>query len=91
LDFVCSIEQAIAACGPSKYDVVITDYHLADVEAPEIIKTISEMSPNFPIAVISSSVTPERVKAAQKNGACVFIEKKSAVNLLERIADAVLH
>ncbi len=68
-------EEAIAAFGEDKPDIVITDLRLPKVNGLEIVKHVQAASPEIPIVVITAYGSIESAVEAMQCGATDYITK----------------
>ncbi len=67
-------------------DVLIIDYHLPDMDAPEAITLIKEFDPHVRIITLSGSDRPEEQLASIRAGSSAWIRKTRAIQeLIETI------
>ena len=69
-------------------DIVIIDYHLPDMNAPEAIKRLLEIQPGVKIITFSGLDLPGSVYASMKAGSSAWVRKTRAI---QELRDAVKH
>jgi EAL domain-containing protein (putative c-di-GMP-specific phosphodiesterase class I) len=68
-------------------DVLIIDYHLPDMDAPEAITIIKEFDPQVRIITLSGSDRPEEQLASLRAGSTAWIRKTRAI---QELIDAII-
>jgi EAL domain-containing protein (putative c-di-GMP-specific phosphodiesterase class I) len=68
-------------------DVLVIDYHLPDMDAPEAIKLIREFDSKVQIVTLSGSDSPDAQFACMKAGSAAWVRKTRAIHELR---DAIL-
>ncbi|MGB8196614.1 MAG: EAL domain-containing protein [Acidimicrobiales bacterium] len=68
-------------------DVLIIDYHLPDMDAPEAIAVIKEFDPHVRIITLSGSDRPEEQLASIRAGSSAWIRKTRAI---QELIDAII-
>jgi two-component system, NtrC family, response regulator HydG len=81
--------QAIQKLKAQKYDIVILDYKLPDINGIELLKKIKPMGLNIPTIFVSAMDDTDLSFEAMKEGACDYIVKtfKYYSTLRERIIE----
>ncbi|GAB4841075.1 hypothetical protein Ancab_021820 [Ancistrocladus abbreviatus] len=59
----------------NRFDLIITERRLLDMDGLELIKHIGELYADFPVIVISSEDSEEAIKEAIFSGACEYLVK----------------
>jgi EAL domain-containing protein (putative c-di-GMP-specific phosphodiesterase class I) len=68
-------------------DVLVIDYHLPDMDAPEAIKLIREFDPQVKVVTLSGSDRPASKYAASNAGSSMWVRKTRAIH---ELIDAIL-
>jgi EAL domain-containing protein (putative c-di-GMP-specific phosphodiesterase class I) len=71
-----------------KPDVLVIDYHLPDMNAPEAIKTLLKVHPTLKIVTFSGSERPGALYASIRAGSNAWVRKTRAI---QELRDAILH
>jgi two-component system cell cycle sensor histidine kinase/response regulator CckA len=82
----------VARITSERFDVGLLDFHLADCDANEVLKTLGHAPSVPPIIVLSHDDSSETVISALRSGGRDFLPKSQAFDpnvLLPRIADAL--
>jgi EAL domain-containing protein (putative c-di-GMP-specific phosphodiesterase class I) len=74
--------QGIEVFSELRPDVVVLDYHLPDMDAPEVIKLMHEIDPNCKIVTISGSEIPGSFSESMKAGSTAWVRKTRAIQEL---------
>jgi len=99
VDAVGSIAEARERLKSERYDLCLTDMRLGDGEGLELVRHITELPADLPVAVITAHGSAENAVAALKAGAFDYVSKpvgleqlralvKSALSLPERAESA---
>jgi DNA-binding response OmpR family regulator len=81
--------QAIEKLKTRKYDIVILDYKLPDINGIDLLKKVRPLGLNIPIVFVSAMDDTDLSFEAMKEGACDYIVKtfKYYSSLRERIIE----
>lgn len=95
IDEAATAQTCIEKIHENDYDVIFLDIELPDGDGKELIKEISEISPEASVVMVSAHSTVENVKDAIERGAKGFVvkpfsPKKIAGILKKLIPDAVV-
>lgn len=81
---------AIERLNENRYDIVVTDIRMDDVDGLDVLKAVRRSSPRTKIIMITGYATAEVAREAQAKGAFAFIAKpfrpKELHALLEKAA-----
>jgi DNA-binding response OmpR family regulator len=83
--------QAIEKLKTRKYDIVILDYKLPDINGIDLLKKVRPLGLNIPVLFVSALDDPDLSFEAMKEGACDYIVKtfqyynKLRVRILENL------
>jgi EAL domain-containing protein (putative c-di-GMP-specific phosphodiesterase class I) len=69
-------------------DVLVIDYHLPDMDAPEAIKAVLSVDPNLKIVTFSGSERPGALYASIRAGSSAWVRKTRAI---QELRNAILH
>jgi DNA-binding NtrC family response regulator len=75
VDVASNGRSAIQLACPGKYDVLIADLGLPDMNGMEVIERIKERHPEIIPIVITAHSTEESYRQARQNGVAQFLEK----------------
>lgn len=76
------LAEALAGGG---WQLVLSDYHLPTMTAPEVIRQVHQVDPDMPVVVVSGHIGEEEAVGLMKAGAADFVSKSN----LTRLAPAV--
>ncbi|HVN48006.1 MAG TPA: PAS domain S-box protein [Bacteroidota bacterium] len=79
----------IEALRTEKYDCIIIDYILPDIDGVAALKFVAELSPRTPALIYTGSVGEEKVVECMKAGAADFVFKSRPHQLFPAIISAV--
>ena len=68
-------EQALSALADRRFELVISDVSLPDIDGAELLRTAKRMSPDVELVVMVSENTADRGMAATRNGAYDYLMK----------------
>jgi len=74
-------EAALAALASREWDVVVSDYHLPDGPAGDLLQRIRALAPELPVIVISGLLDEEEAVTALRGGARDFFRKERLARL----------
>jgi EAL domain-containing protein (putative c-di-GMP-specific phosphodiesterase class I) len=69
-------------------DVLVIDFILPDMEAPEAIRQIREFNDDVRVVTISGSGRPDALHASMKAGSSAWVRK---TNTIQELRDAIVH
>src|SRR5688572_24141092 len=69
---VASADELRRALAESRWDVVVSDYHMRDFDAPAALAIVRELAGDLPFIIVSGSVGEEQAVLAMKAGANDF-------------------
>ena len=75
LDAAYNGSQAIEKLKAKKYDIVILDYKLPDINGIDLLKKVKPLGLNIPIVFVSAMDDADLSFEAMKEGACDYIVK----------------
>lgn len=74
--------EGVEVMSVTRPDVVVIDYHLPDMDAPEAIKLMHEIDPDVKIVTISGSDRPGSYQESTKAGSVAWVRKTRAIQEL---------
>jgi EAL domain-containing protein (putative c-di-GMP-specific phosphodiesterase class I) len=80
--------QGVEITQQERPDVVIIDYHLPDMDAPDAIKRLREAHPEGKIITLTGSERPGALYASMRAGSSAWVRKTRAI---QELRDAVHH
>jgi CheY-like chemotaxis protein len=84
--------DALAACRAERFDVMLTDLRMPDMDGLEIAKALSSEFPEIRIIVITGFPSQDTAEQARKIGVFDYIQKPlSPSRLAEATADVLMH
>lgn len=89
-DCAGTVAEAKALLGSTRYHLCLTDMRLPDGEGLEVVRTVGELSPQTPVAVITAFGSTENAVAALKAGAFDYLAKPVALDQLRTLIKSAL-
>jgi len=83
-------ENAFEVLEQKKFDLVVTDIKMKDIDGLEVLKKTKELSPESIVVIISAFATAETAVQAMKEGAYDYIPKPFKVREFKRILKEAL-
>jgi two-component system response regulator PilR (NtrC family) len=90
VDAVGSIAEARERLQSERYDLCLTDMRLADGEGLELVRHISALAADLPVAVITAYGSTENAVAALKAGAFDYVSKPVGLEQLRALVKSAL-
>ena len=90
VDAVGSIAEAKERLKADRYDLCLTDMRLADGEGLELVRHISALPADLPVAVITAYGSAENAVAALKAGAFDYVSKPVGLEQLRALVKSAL-
>ncbi|MDR1941757.1 MAG: response regulator [Endomicrobium sp.] len=90
---VCSVingEEAISKLQSEKFDVVITDMKMPEIDGIDVLKYVKENSLNCEVIIITGYATVETALEAMRCGAYDFIQKPFNIDELAALVEKAL-
>lgn len=84
---LAEVEQRISE---RRYDAVLLDLRLPDGDGFEGLAMLARRCPKTPVAIVSSSDSPQHVRRAAELGACGFVSKAASVEAMHDALAALL-
>lgn len=89
-DCAATVAEAREYLGNTRYQLCLTDMRLPDGEGLEVVRAISELCPETPVAVITAFGSTENAVAALKAGAFDYLAKPVALDQLRALVKSAL-
>jgi two-component system response regulator PilR (NtrC family) len=90
VDAVGSIAEAKERLKTERYDLCLTDMRLADGEGLELVRHISSLAADLPVAVITAYGSADNAVAALKAGAFDYVSKPVGLEQLRALVKSAL-
>ena len=90
VDAVGSIAEAKERLGAERYDLCLTDMRLGDGEGLDLVRHISTLPVDLPVAVITAYGSTENAVAALKAGAFDYVSKPVGLEQLRALVKSAL-
>jgi len=84
-DRVCTISALEAALADDEWDLIITDYHMPELNANDVLKTVKLRCHDTPVIIVSGVIPESAAVAAMKAGAQDYIMKDNLARLIPAI------
>jgi two-component system response regulator PilR (NtrC family) len=82
--------EAVELLGKVRFDLVVTDLKMPQVDGIDLLKRVKEVSPETPVIIVTAFASGETALTAMKEGAYDYLEKNFDVNdLLGLVRDAL--
>jgi signal transduction histidine kinase len=78
-------EAALRVALAGDWDVVLSDFHLPTMIAPDVIRIAREVKPDLPVLIVSGTIGETRAVEVMRAGARDFISKDALARLLPAI------
>jgi DNA-binding NtrC family response regulator len=82
---------AIQLLQEEKYDLVLCDLLMPDIDGMQVLRAVQKYSPNVPVIIFTAYGTIDRAVSVMKEGAFDFIEKPFEAEHLKIILEKGLH
>ncbi len=76
-----SAQAALAALASGEWDVVVTDYYLADSTGDVFLGRLGQEAPELPVIIVSGQLDEEAAVSAMRNGARDYFRKDRLARL----------
>ncbi len=83
-------EQALAAIRAHGFDVVLTDYRMAQMNGLELLREIKRTSPETPVVLMTAYATVENAVAAMKAGAYDYLTTPFSLDQVQIVIERAL-
>lgn len=92
VDCADSARQGLALIGApgNFYDLVLTDYRMAEVNGLELLRRIKSLSPELPVILMTAYATVENAVAAMRSGAFDYITKPFTLDQIQHVVERAL-
>jgi NtrC-family two-component system response regulator AlgB len=84
-------EEALALLAQdASFDLVLSDYRMAELNGLELLQQIKRESPNLPVILMTAYATVENAVAAMRSGATDYVTKPFTLEQIQHVVDRVL-
>jgi NtrC-family two-component system response regulator AlgB len=83
-------EEGVAAARAQDFDVVLTDYRMAQMNGLELLHEIKRIAPQTPVVLMTAYATVENAVAAMKAGAYDYLTKPFSLDQIQLVVDRAL-
>jgi len=87
-----SAKQALAmlAAPGASFDLVLTDYRMAEINGLELLRQIKRLAPALPVILMTAYGTVENAVAAMKSGAYDYVTKPFSLEQIRHLVERAL-
>lgn len=85
-----SAERALAAAAATAFDVVLTDYRMAEMNGLELLRETKRRAPDIPVVLMTAYATVDNAVAAMKAGAYDYLTKPFSLDQVQHVVDRAL-
>ncbi len=82
--------QAIAALTETQFDLVLTDYRMAEMSGLELLREIKKRAPESLVILMTAFATVENAVEAMKSGAYDYVTKPFSLEQIQHTVDRAL-
>jgi len=82
--------QAIAALSSAQFDLVLTDFRMAEMTGLELLREVKRRSPETLVVLMTAFATIENAVEAMKSGAYDYVTKPFSLEQIRHTVDRVL-
>src|SRR6202050_256109 len=82
--------QAVALLAESRFDLVLTDFRMAEMNGLELLKEVKRISPDLAVILMTAYATVENAVAAMKAGAYDYLTKPFTLDQVEHVVNRAL-
>ena len=86
----CSGVECMDAVGKNRFDLVLLDIHLPDVNGIDLMKPIREISPETRVVIISGDGSFQSKERALSEGAAQYLEKPFDISMVTRVVESTI-
>ncbi|MGA6973566.1 MAG: response regulator, partial [Candidatus Binatus sp.] len=83
--------QAVAFLAETQFDLVLTDYRMAEMSGLELLHEIKRRSPESLVILMTAFATVENAVEAMKSGAYDYVTKPFSLEQIQHTVDRALH
>lgn len=83
-------EQALGAMRTQGFDVVVTDYRMAEMNGLELLREIKRISPDTPVVLMTAYATVDNAVSAMKAGAYDYLTKPFSLDEIQLVVERAL-
>ena len=89
-EYASSGEEALSRMQEQKFDLILTDLHMPEMDGLELLSEIKKHDCKIPVVVMSSRGSEEAALQALRLGAANYVIKKQMIHDLPKILDSVM-
>ena len=83
--------QAVALLAETQFDLVLTDYRMAEMSGLELLREIKRRAPECLVILMTAYATVENAVEAMKSGAYDYVTKPFSLEQIQHTVDRALH
>ena len=84
-------QEALTLLGQEgSFDLVLSDYRMAELNGLELLQQIKRESPNLPVILMTAYATVENAVAAMRSGATDYVTKPFTLEQIQHVVDRTL-
>jgi len=83
--------QAVASLAETQFDLVLTDYRMAEMSGLELLREIKKRAPESLVILMTAFATVENAVEAMKSGAYDYVTKPFSLEQIQHTVDRALH
>ena len=83
--------QAVALLAETQFDLVLTDYKMAEMSGLELLREIKRRAPESLVILMTAYATVENAVEAMKSGAYDYVTKPFSLEQIQHTVDRALH
>src|SRR6266850_28479 len=83
--------QAVAMLAETQFDLVLTDYRMAEMSGLELLREIKRRAPECLVILMTAYATVENAVEAMKSGAYDYVTKPFSLEQIQHTVDRALH
>src|SRR5258707_8001918 len=83
--------QAVALLAETRFDLVLTDYKMAEMSGLELLREIKRRAPECLVILMTAYATVENAVEAMKSGAYDYVTKPFSLEQIQHTVDKALH
>lgn len=84
-------KDAIPMIQSNRYDLIITDYNMPDIDGYQLLKFIRTESnqPNIPVLMVTTEGSESKLQAIQQEGVSAILDKPFDIDVVKQIIETV--